>query len=248
MTLLFKCSTNEGFMFKVLGEILHNTFKSFSLNIDEKGITSQISDTKKSLLINFKLEANNFSQWHFTTKMLFGIHVSLFHRAISSVKKKDIVSFEIYKENPHELVINVIPKDKEHLETTKISINPVQSIDFEVPTNYDHPIHISSNKIQKIFKDINNTGKRAHILGNKYFVRMCSETPNIINKGITFGELKEENNVSDYYFDSEKLVKISKISSFSTYLKIFLDRNLPLVIQSNIGALGSISIYMKSDI
>jgi hypothetical protein len=246
MAPLFKCTTKEGYKLKVLVEILHNSFKNISLAVDEVGVSSQVSDNKNTL-IQFQLFAENFSEWVFTQKMLFGINLTLFHKAVSSIKKKDTVTMEVVDTHPNVLRIAVIPNNRDHVDLTTIAITQVQAVNFDVPTDYENPILIDSSKIQKIFKDINNTGKNVSVIGNRHFFRIVSETPNVINKNVLFGTLQDEHNVHTYSFDSDKLVKISKIASLHRNLKVYLDRNLPFVIKANVGDLGTISIFIKSN-
>lgn len=243
---MFKCTTKEGYKLKVLVEILHNSFKNISLTVDETGISSQVSDNKNTL-IQFHLLAENFSHWEYTSKMLFGVNLTLLHKAVSSIKKKDTVSLEITGDEPQLLKVTVLPSDQDHLEQTTITVTQVQSVKFDVPTNYENPILIGSSKIQKIFKDINNTGKIANITGNRHFFRINAETPNVIGRDVVFGKPQDEYNVHTYYFNSDKLVKISKISSLHKNLKVYLDKDLPLVIKTNVGDLGTISIFIKSN-
>ena len=250
MTILFRVKTNEGFNFKILGEILHNTLKTISINITKNGIFSKMIDVHKKILIDIKLPAENFSQYILNCEnLLFGINISHLYKIISSLKKKDSLILQIMDDSPNELQIIVTPRERDHVEVSKISIQNIQSLDIEVPGNYGHPVHVSSSKFQKMCKDMLNIGKEVHVYGNdKYAVFEC-ETPGIYKKQIHFGEEISDTNTTmriDYYFDTEQLVRISKISSLSHLLHVFLNPQLPLLIKSQIGSLGVISIFIKN--
>jgi proliferating cell nuclear antigen PCNA len=250
MTILFRAKTNEGFNFKILGEVLHNTLKTISVSITREGVFSKMIDAHKRLLIDIKLLANNFSQYTLEgNNLLFGINVSHLYKIISSIKKKDSLTLQIDSDYPNELQIIVTPRERDHVEVSKISIQNIQSLDIEVPENYSHPIHVGSSKFQKMCKDMLNIGKEIHVYGNDQFVIFECETPGIYRKQIQFGEEVDIQNISNmthYYFDAEQLVRISKISSLCSLLHVYLSSQLPLLIQAQVGALGSISIFIKS--
>jgi len=250
MTILFKAKTNEGFNFKILGEILHNTLKTISITITQEGLFSTMIDAHKRLLIDIKLLSSNFSYYTLnSTNLLFGVNVAHLYKIISSLKKKDSLVLQIESENPNELQIIVTPRERDHVEVSKISIQNIQSLDIEVPSNYNHPVHVSSGKFQKMCKDMLNIGKEIHVYGNEKFAIFECETPGIYKKQIHFGEEipeNELNNMTHYYFDAEQLVRISKISSLCSLLHVFLSETLPLLIKAQIGSLGTISIFIKS--
>lgn len=252
MTILFRAKTNEGFNFKILGEILHNTLKTISINITKEGVFSKMIDVHKKLLIDIKLVSNNFSQYVLNTdNLLFGVNISHLYKIISSLKKKDSLILQILEEAPNELQIIVTPRERDHVEVSKISIQSIQSLDIEVPETYNHPVHVSSSKFQKMCKDMLNIGKEIHVYGNDKFVIFECETPGIYKKQIHFGEeVKPEEidqtELTNYFFDAEQLVRISKVSSLSNLLHVYLNPNLPLLIKSQIGSLGTISIFVKS--
>lgn len=249
MGILFKAKTNEGFMFKILGEILHNTLKTIPISINSQGITSKIIDSNKKILLDIELIAKNFITFtynHQVDNILFGLNVSHFYKIISSIKKKDSLTFEIDSENMNELKIIITPREKDHVEVSTIFIQNIQSIDIEMPTDYKHPVHVSSSKFQKMCKDMLNIGKEINIYGNENFVVFECETPGIYKKQITFGEETEVyENVISYVLESEQLVKISKISSLFHKLFVFLEKDMPLLIKTQVGNIGFISIYIK---
>jgi DNA polymerase III sliding clamp (beta) subunit (PCNA family) len=251
MTILFKAKTNEGFNFKILGEILHNTLKTISMTITQDGIFSKMIDAHKKLLIDIELVSTNFSQYTLNTdKLLFGINISHLYKIIASLKKKDSLILQIDQETPNELQIIVIPRERDHVEVSRISIQNIQSLEIEVPVHKGHPVHVSSSKFQKMCKDMLNIGKEIHVYGNENYAMFECETPGIFKKNIHFGEEPPEEeapgNICHYHFDAEQFVRISKISSLCSLLHVYLDSTLPLLIKSQVGSLGTIRIFIKS--
>lgn len=250
MTILFKAKTNEGFNFKILGEILHNTLKTISMTITQEGIFSKMIDAHKKLLIDIELVSTNFSEYVLNTdKLLFGINISHLYKIIASLKKKDSLVLQIEQESPNELQIIVIPRERDHVEVSRISIQNIQSLEIDVPVHKGHPVHVSSSKFQKMCKDMLNIGKEIHVSGNDIYATFECETPGIFKKTIHFGEEMRSSDtgpICHYHFDAEQFVRISKISSLSSLLHVYLDESMPLLIKSQVGSLGTISIFIKS--
>jgi hypothetical protein len=253
MTILFRAKTNEGFNFKILGEVLHNTLKTISISITPDGIFSKMIDAHKRLLIDIQLRASNFSQYTLAApqSLLFGINVSHLYKIISSLKKKDSLTLQIDAESPNELQIIVTPRERDHTEVSRISVQSIQSLDIEVPEHYSHPVHVSSSKFQKMCKDMLNIGKEVHVYGNEAFAVFECETPGIYKKQILFGdgevaEAADAASLTHYRFDAEQLVRVSKIASLCALLHVFLSDTLPLLIRAQVGTLGTISIFIKS--
>jgi proliferating cell nuclear antigen PCNA len=252
MPILFRAKTNEGFNFKILGEVLHNTLKTISMSVTSEGIFSKMIDAHKRLLIDIQLFSANFSSYTLNgDNLFFGINVSHLYKIISSLKKKDSLTLQIDSENPNELQIIVTPRERDHVEVSRISIQNIQSLDIEVPDNYNHPVHVSSSKFQKMCKDMQNIGKEIHVYGNEKFAMFECETPGIYKKQIHFGEEIDDSesqspSVTHYHFDADQLVRVSKIASLCSLLHVFLREDLPLLIRAQVGTLGTISIFIKS--
>jgi DNA polymerase III sliding clamp (beta) subunit (PCNA family) len=58
---LFYCKTREGYVFKVLFELLKNCVKSSNIKITKDGISVTSIDTKKQLLLLITMNRHNFN-------------------------------------------------------------------------------------------------------------------------------------------------------------------------------------------
>ena len=69
-----------------------------------------------------------------------------------------------------------------------------------------------------------------------------------MKRSVEFGEKESDAVEPSYYHDflTEQISKISKISGLSPYMHIFPAQDLPLLFKSNVGNIGTISIYIKS--
>jgi len=245
---LFYCKTSEGYIIKILSELLQNNIKNGCFIVNEKGLFFRMTDSNRRILIDLELSADKFSSFKFnsSTNLSVGLNISHFYKMLKNIKKKDNLVLFI-EEDKEELGIRVIPKEKNRVTTSFVKIQNLQSLDIDLPSQYEKPVNIPSNEYIKMIKDLNNMG------GNHITISSCigylkfnCDTNGIYSREIVFGESDEKIDITCIQdFDTEQLYRISKISGLSSMIQIYQKNGLPLLFTSNIGNLGKISIYTK---
>ena len=245
---LFYCKTSEGYIIKILSELLQNNIKNGCFIVNEKGLFFRMTDSNRRILIDLELSADKFSSFKFnsSTNLSDGLNISHFYKMLKNIKKKDNLVLFI-EEDKEELGIRVIPKEKNRVTTSFVKIQNLQSLDIDLPSQYEKPVNIPSNEYIKMIKDLNNMG------GNHITISSCigylkfnCDTNGIYSREIVFGESDEKIDITcTQDFDTEQLYRISKISGLSSMIQIYQKNGLPLLFTSNIGNLGKISIYTK---
>lgn len=255
---IFRCKTNEGFIFKVLIELLHNNIKTACFEISEKKIFLRMMDSNRRTLIDVQLYAENFNlfllQNQFGTKCLnIGINLNHFYKMLKSIKKKDCLVLFIAEDQPTDLGIQIIPKDFSRITTSFIKIQNIQNLEVALPENYSRTILVSSNEFSKMCKDMFNLSNTILISAKKYSVTFLCNVGSVYSREVMLGETDPEcatenesiSCLSDDY-DTEQLARIIKISGLSSSLQLLFHSEMPLCISSKVGQLGSISIFIKS--
>ena len=257
MPSLFKAKTNQGYILKILSELLQHNIKTACFVINNKGIELRMMDAHRRILIDFNLKADNFSMYKFKpeNKLFIGINLNHFHKMLKSVKKKDSVIFFIDEKNLKDLGIRVIPKENNRVTTSYIKIQNIQNLVIPLPTGYNKPIIVPSNEYQKMCKDMNNIGNLIDVVSKNFFIKFVCNADSVYSREVAFGELDEEDseeeneegNINTYHqqFATEQLSRLIKIAGLSNLMRIYPTENLPLKFESNIGTLGEISIYIK---
>ena len=245
---LFYCKTSEGYIIKILSELLQNNIKNGCFIVNEKGLFFRMTDSNRRILIDLELSADKFSSFKFnsSTNLSVGLNISHFYKMLKNIKKKDNLVLFI-EEDKEELGIRVIPKEKNRVTTSFVKIQNLQSLDIDLPSQYEKPVNIPSNEYIKMIKDLNNMG------GNHITISSCigylkfnCDTNGIYSREIVFGKSDEKIDITcTQDFDTEQLYRISKISGLSSMIQIYQKNGLPLLFTSNIGNLGKISIYTK---
>ena len=255
MPCIFKAKTQEGYIIKVLGELLQHIIKTGCFVLDKNGITLRMMDSHRKKLVDLRLEASKFSIYKFKTEKKFlGINLGYFYKMLKSIKKKDGVVLFIDEAEPTMLGIKVIPPENTRITISYIKIQSIQNLDIELPKGYAHSIIVQSCEYQKMCKDMAHISTWINIYAEKYSLKFSSNASSIYSRDVIFGEIDNSDSEDDSQnvpifnedFETEQLIRVIKISGLNSTMQIFPKRSLPLLLKSNIGNLGKISIYLKN--
>ena len=250
MTIIFKAKTNEGYTIKVLAELLQNIVRTACLVVSHDGITIRMMDSHRYILFDIDLKNTNFNIYELSISdsLYVGINLGHFYKMLKSIKKKDALMFTINDNEMSKLVLTVFPKENNRISESDICIQTIQHISVPLPTGYTNPVIIPSGDYQRTLKDMNNIGNTLTITMKKYSLTITTSAPGIYGKSVLFGELDDD--TPEHYcetFDMDQFIRILKISGLCKNLQMYSgSKSLPLMIVSNIGQLGTISIYIKS--
>lgn len=263
---LFYCKTTEGYIIKSLCELLKNNIKQGCFTISSTGINFRMTDSNSKILIDINLLAENFSQYKFTNKTPFsiGLNMNIFYNLVREIKKKDSISLYIHADNQTELHIGIIPKDTIAITTGTVKIQSFITVDILVPTVQSYHVYapkiLQSNGFAKIIKSLSGTnigGSIISISSNQHSIQflgssngLCSRNVLITNDtleptGCTTGGKEDREEKIHQDFETEQLIRISKIASLSSQLQCYQHEDLPLFLKSLVGNLGTISIFLK---
>jgi len=247
MTFLFKAKTLEGYILKNLFELLHSNYKTAFFKINKKGIFSRMFDPNKKILSDIVLNYDKFNFYTFkgTQDLLFSFNLSHMYKLMKSARKKDSITISITNDNVNKLKIRIVPNEnnKKSIREMEIPIQyDVQNLDIDLPDGYDKSIIINSAEFQKACKQLAPLSDNILVSCKDFSVAFSSDNSIYSNK-ITLGQVETllQN------FKSITLTKIIKISGLCTNLQVFIENDLPLIFQSQVGSLGNITIYIKSN-
>jgi len=249
MTVVFKAKTQEGYTVKILSELLQNIIMIACLKITKEGIFLRMTDSQMCILTDIELLRNNFNIYQMNTEDMFiGLNLGHLFKMLKSVKKKDSLVIYIDDETPDRLFLVVNPKENNRVSTSSVCIQHTQNISIPLPTGYQNPIIIPSNEYQRTLKDMNNISKTLSFNVRQYSLIMTCTADNIFSRDVLFGELDDDTDIKYAdEFDIEYFIRTIKIAGLDKLLHVYGGpKHLPLCITTNIGQLGKLSIYIKS--
>lgn len=251
----FRARTNEGHVFKVLGELLQSNIKTGCFEINRNGIFFKMTDTHCRICIDINLQRENFSffQLQSNESLFLGINLAHLRKMLKPIKKKDSIEFVKETFDTDTLCIKILPKEGGKVTTSFIKIQEIQNIDLELPEGYSDYISIPASDYQKMCKDMESISQNVEIKATSSTIRFTADMTCVYSRSIIFGDGTDDDSSKVVYrqhFESEKLNNLGKISvlglSSNNQIQIFYNSKLPILFKTNVGSLGKICIYIKS--
>ena len=249
MTIIFRAKSDQAYVIKILAELIANNIKTGCFEIDDKGIYLRMMDHHKKVLIDFQLNAENFSLYKFESKKMFlGINLNHLYKMVRATKKKDSIELYIDDAQPNDLAIKVTPKDNNRVTISTVKIQQIQNLDIELPTIDTKPINVPSSEYQKMIKELGHIGNIIKVSAKTYSINFSTSASGVYGRDVKFGENSDEDTTEkvkySQTFNTENLCRITKLSGLSTNIQVY--PGSPFLFKSKIGNLGVISIYIKS--
>lgn len=251
-TPLFRCKTDNAFRIKIMSEITANVLKTGFWEIGKNGIHLSMFDESRKTMVTISLASENFQIYNYNQEenINVGINSSHFHKMMKSIKKKDMLELQIDSNESDELIITCIPNVQTRKTISKIKIQTVQNLDIVNPTGYGKSIIIPSGDFQKMIKDLNSiSSDKLEITTENGVIYFTADADGVMKRTVTFGEENSSTELSTTdVFSTEQIHRISKISALSDCIHVYMSSlELPIQFKTNIGGLGSMCVYIKSD-
>lgn len=253
--MIFHAKTHQGYVIKILSEVLQNNIKTACFEINKSGISLCMPDHKRKVLIDMKLESEKFQVYKYNSMkptLFIGVNLNHFYKMLKSTKKKDSIILFIDSEESTEIGIRIIPKENNRITTSYITIQTIQQLQVTLPSGYSSSVLVPTNDFQKLVKEMQPINSEMKVQSDKHTISFCCNAGGIMKRQVDFGDIDNinmnslNNSTYDKLFDTEQLCRIAKISGLSKYTSIFTELSLPIKFKTSIGSLGTLSIYIKS--
>jgi len=179
-----------------------------------------------------------------------GVNVNHMYKLLKSNKKKDSIVLFIREESPSDLGIQVIPKDHTRVANSSIRIQNIQNLEIMVPEGYQHNLLVPSSEFCKVCKNMLTMSNTITISAIEDAVRFVCNLGSVYSREEILGENVDEDSFEECAFkddfDTEQLQRIIEITGLSANLNIHCTTGLPMFIETRIGNLGNLSLYIKS--
>lgn len=250
-TPFFKCTTDNAFRIKIVAEIVANILKTSFWEINSEGISLSMFDESRKTMITIDLKACNFQEYEFNARegVNIGINSSHFYKMLKSIKKKDTMGLHIDSVDSTELSITMVPKERNRKTISKIKIQVAQNLEVMNPTGYSRSVIVPSPDFHKMIKDLCAlSSDKMVISARKKAIDFSADADGIMARTVSFGDPDDTSVANTYNFSTEQVHRISKISALCDSIHIFpATQELPIKFMTNIGLLGTICVYIKSD-
>jgi hypothetical protein len=243
---IFKATTDEAFVIKIIGELLNNTIRWAPILIDNRGIFLIQEDNLCHQMIDLALYKDNFNYFKLTKPSIsFIINSVHLYKMLKSIKKKDKIELYITESDPLKLCICV---DQSNVTFIKISYS--QPKDPENLQGYEDPIIMNNKQFQKM-KNLHNISKTIAISSKPGYIRFFCDGSEFFSRELMIGTPDNEDNRNlpisfNQNFTTNYITGLVKCAGQSSNVKIYSHEELPLKILMKIGSLGELTVYIKS--
>lgn len=252
--LLWQCRTPEGYVFKILVEIIANACKSVCFHVRESpqpSVYARFTDTQELVLYDLDLDGMEWSVYP-TEEVSLGVNTKHLHTVLKSTKKRDVLTLSQDANAPEFLGIACFSQSRESHINVRTHVPQQMLIDIPPDSVYTCRATIPSSELQKTMKDliINSTVLSIGI-ANECYVQLTARVDGIYTKSTTIKDMStcgpercEGPTDMSVGVDTCALVQFLKIASLGKQVTAALGPDLPLKLSVQMGLMGRMDIYV----
>jgi proliferating cell nuclear antigen len=239
------------------GDNLDSTKSDEDIQNNSGGLRIMTIDSTKTMLINLKLEASQFSTFLCKSpKLELGINLITFNKLIRSMEKDDILSLYVDDDDRQHLCVQIDNPEKKCQTIFKLKLMDLDSQPFKVPsTTFDAVITIPSSEFHKICREMSHIAEYVEIkCSMKNVTFTCkgdsAERSSVYHTdengiSITFSNvIKNKTCVVQGIYELKNLVLFTKCSNLCNDIQIFMKNDYPLVIKYTVATLGRLLLCL----
>jgi proliferating cell nuclear antigen PCNA len=234
--------------------------KSSTVQKSKGGIRIMAVDSTKTVLVNMKLDAENFTKFTCRKKkLMLGMNLQVFHKLIKSIDKDDQLTLYVDLDNTNSLKIKVENKEEDKNTVLEMKLLDSDEEPITVPAiSFDAHVTMNSAEFHKMCREMSSIADHMEIKcsSNKIIFACKGESANrtttyrtgdgLGNKkvSIQLGKTKDALIIQGIY-ELKNLVLFSKCANLSTDIEIFMKNNYPLVIKYTVATLGRVLLCLS---
>lgn len=254
--ILLEVKTHLAIYLKTVFNTLKNILDTVNIEfkIDDGYMRIHAMDFTKSILINMKLNKENFDTFYCNkNELLVGIDVNKFYERIQSIGDNDTLTLKITNNNQHNLNIQIDGSNKGSL-ITSIPILELGKNVADMPhITFDAIVTVDSKKFNKICREMKENGAYVEIKYTPNKIEFTSRDTSFNKKTAykMFGggnDSKLSINVNKNVPETKQTIMLKELVLFSHFkslcssVEIFMKNDFPIVLKYNVGPLGRILI------
>jgi hypothetical protein len=218
--------------------------------VDASGLQIYTS-VNNSIWVSSQFEAKNFSSFNINlTEVNIGANLELVKNFFKNTKKQDHVIFKILAEEcgaPTEMEISIVKKDHDMTVTNVINVQTVQSENLDYEGRLANPIQCKSTEFATMCRNINHINM-VEISFSPTSAKFFFNVNDVSRTTIILGN-HESNSKYDFteQFNASYIKNVNKLSTFSQFLKMYAMPKQPLVLETLIGSIGMVRVWIKAN-
>jgi proliferating cell nuclear antigen len=214
-------------------------------------------DTSHVALVSLNLSMEGFESYRCDQNIVLGININNLSKVMKLADPSDSITLSA-EQDPS--VLKIIFENPKTQRSTEFALNLI-TLDVEhlsIPdTEYSSLITINSNEFSKICKELQSLSESLTIVTNPEYVQLSVEGPagsGFIKLSANDSDRKEDQTLIEVeesvtqQFALNYLNLFNKASSLSTFTRLCLHQEQPLVTEFKIDSLGVLKYYLAPKI
>jgi proliferating cell nuclear antigen len=228
----------------------------------EGGMRIMAVDTTKSVLINLKLDAKNFTKFKCKKKKVtLGVNLAYFHKLIKTMEKDDNLTLYVDHDELNFLKIKIDNPEEKKDSMFELKLLDLNEDPMVVPDiSFDAVVTMSSSEFHKICREMSQIAEYVEIqCSNNKIIFICkgdyakrrttyrTGADNEEGDGISIklaGKGKDNPVIVQGIYELKNLILFAKCASLCNDIEIYLKNNYPLVIKYTVATLGRILLCL----
>ena len=256
---LLHLRTTQSVKIRTLVETINPILVEGSINFDENGM--HLSGINQIILCDFTIRAKDVEEYHCHSPQQISINFEVLYSCMSSVSQDESICLQITRESmdcpvPY-LSVFIINgcNENEYIFHFKVTLLALAKEVFDIPeTNFTSVVSIPSQSFHRVLRACDKRGSN---------VQVCTRYQSKSNNYVIFHTRGDESDLTyhmkmfvpdDPWIDKtclkmdryslKYLLLISKATSMSTHVTLFLAPDFVLAVKYNIGTIGSVTFCL----
>jgi len=240
--------------FRILMTALKDILLETNISFQKDGIRIINMDKSNTILVHLFLQSENFEFYDWKKdKIISGANMFHLFKLINTIDTDDTLSIYIEKEDYNEgivenLVLKFENKQKEQCKIQKLKLIEPDHEELKIPdVKFSSIINLPSNDFQKIIRDLNCISDKLEIKSIKnQLIFKCQGTfasaEIIRSESDGMGFIQKHNKVIQGEYSLKNLNYFIKCTNLCNHIEMYMENDLPLIIQYNVASLGIIKL------
>jgi proliferating cell nuclear antigen len=246
---ILEIETPEADIFKILSEALKDLFTQINIIFDKKSIFIKTSHKFLKYMVYVKLHADRFSSYYCKQKYIIGVHMNRLTTILSTITKDNTLKISMNKDNREDLNIQINDSKRSVTYDSKLKL---LDLGDNTQTNLkDLEFSALLNMPSDLFKKICGDMKK---IASVLEIKACGDVliftgfSDYIEKSVTVGiadnvkidGTNSSDKVIQGFFELSFLCNFTKCTNLSDNVSLYLNNDLPMIIEYDVGSLGKI--------
>lgn len=253
---VLEIKTVQASTFKQIVDALKEILIDVNFEFDETGMKVVALDNTHVVLVHLKLAANKFETYYCENRRHIGLNMLKLHMLIKTISNNDVLTLFVERDDHNRLGIRIENPDKNMCTTYKLDMLDLDITKINIPpADFQTTINMPSSDFQKIVRDMNHLGDFIEIRSVEnqlaFYCKgdFCTQetvfaTDKNPNLNIERNSRTESHEIIQGVYSLKYLAMFTKCTNLSNVVSLFLQNNFPLVVEYQVGSLGTIKICL----